>query len=65
MAKSKKVKKTTKKRKSIPWTEEERLENLIRASENAITKQGTSIDDFFKQQSARLKKELEVLRAKK
>ena len=51
-------------RDRLPKTEEEYLERLILVSERAITKQGTAIDEFFEQQAARLRKQLEELREK-
>jgi hypothetical protein len=64
MAKKKVTKKKFKAPKRIRKTEEDRLMDLINASERAITTQGTVIDDIFKNQAARLRKELEELRLK-
>lgn len=64
MAKKKPTKKKFKAPKWIKKTEEDRLMDLINASERAITTQGNVIDDIFKNQAARLRKELEELRIK-
>ena len=54
-------KKSTKlKRKVSP--EEQYLSLLINVSERCITDQGTSIDELFTQQAARLRKRLEDLK---
>lgn len=45
--------------------EVEHLETLIMFSERAISSHGNSIDEFFTQQSERLKKQLKELRARK
>lgn len=57
-----KAKLATKKSHWVPKTEEDQLLILIKHSENAITTQGTGVDEFFIQQTARLKKKLEELR---
>lgn len=58
-----KKKKTEQKRHHI--TQEEYLEHLIMVSERSVTSQGSSIDEFFKQQADRIRKELEELRKNK
>jgi hypothetical protein len=50
--------------KIVKRSQEEWLEHLILVSERAITEHGNSIDEFFAQQAARLRKELEELRLK-
>lgn len=62
------AKKKTKAKKQIKRhtiTDEEYLEHIIKVSRNAITKQGTSIDQFFEQQAQRLEKQLEELKKSK
>lgn len=60
--KTRKTKKTFKQPKRRKITQEEYLETLIRFSERAITGYGSGVDEFFKQQAARLRKELEELK---
>jgi hypothetical protein len=65
MAKKKvQKKKAAKPVKRVRKTEAEHLQHLINVSKNAITGQGTGIDEFFGQQAARLEKQLEQLKAK-
>lgn len=56
-----KKKKPTTKRKAPqkPDPQEYHLLGLIKATERSITDQGTDIDEFFKNQLARLKRQLE------
>lgn len=65
MAKKKPLKKKPA-RKSAPVKSDQELwlEKLIMLSEKNVTSQGTSIDELFTQQAARLRKELEELRKK-
>lgn len=67
MAKKKSLtkKKPAKKVIFVKRTDEEYLENLIALSEKNVTSQGTSIDELFAQQAAKLRKELEELRKNK
>lgn len=67
MAAKKKGKATTKKVKStlldrLPKNDIEYLELLIRMTEKHISPYGTSLDDFFIGQAARLKKKLKELK---
>lgn len=67
MAKKKPVKKkqpVAKKVVHVRISNEDWLLHLIKVSENAVTGQGSSIDEFFTQQAARLKKQLQELRKK-
>lgn len=52
------------KRFKIPKNETERLLCLISATDNAIGKEGTSIDLLFTDQAKKLRKELRTLRKK-
>lgn len=57
-----KKKKTAKRKiKTVPITEKQRLEHLIEVSERAIDGRSGSIDDFFANQAARLRKQLKEL----
>ena len=62
--KKKKAPKPTKRVKFVKRTHGDWLLHLIKVSEDAITGQGTSIDEFFSQQAARLRRELEEWKAK-
>jgi len=62
--KTRKAKKTFKKATHVRITDEERLAHLIRVSDGAITGKGGTVDEFFIQQAARLRRELEELKIK-
>jgi hypothetical protein len=65
MAKKKpaKAKKLSPSEKQARNRQEYHLNNLIIASERAITGQGSEIDQFFENQAERLKKELKEFKA--
>lgn len=48
----------------LPKNDIEYLERLIETTEKNITSQGTTIDEFFKGQAERLKRQLAELRKK-
>lgn len=62
---AKKKKPANKKVRRHTISEEEYLGTLIKFSKRAITKQGSSIDEFFTQQAERLERKLEELRRPK
>ena len=61
MAKKLTKKKPTKKIKQVS-SREKFLEILIEASERAVTKQGSAIDEFFQRQANRLRAELKGMK---